>query len=129
MHKKANTGQIEVRANPTVSILNVNKLQEIIDYFDDWKDIRVAPHGLRGPGWLCLEQIPIEIRKKWVPNYWHKYQGHQFTNIVLSDRIVENKLEQFLQSTSVLDNHYGMSFKDCNPEIYETVERLVNVEQ
>ena len=129
LHKKANTGQIEVRANPTVSILNVNKLQEIIDYFDDWKDIRVAPHGLRGPGWLCLEQIPIEIRKKWVPNYWHPYQGHQFTNIVLSDRTVENKLEQFLQSTLVLDNHYGMSFKDCNPEIYETVERLVNVEQ
>tara|TARA_B100000965_G_scaffold388978_1_gene394127 strand:+ start:9444 stop:10640 length:1197 start_codon:yes stop_codon:yes gene_type:complete len=129
LHNKANTGQIEVRANPTVSILNVNKLQEIIDYFDDWKDITVAPHGLQGPSWLCLEQIPIKIRKKWVPTYRHPYQNHQFKNIVLNDRVVENKLKRFLESTLVLDNHYGMAFKDCNPEMYEIIKRLVNVEQ
>ena len=52
----------------------------------------------------------------------------QFKNIVLSDRKVKNKLDQFLQSTRVLDNHYGMSFKDANPEMYEIIERLVNVD-
>jgi len=128
LHKKANTGQLEVRANPTISILNVNKCQEIIDYFDDWKDMRVSPHALRGPDWLCLEQIPMEIRKKWVPNYWHPEQGKQFKNIVLSDRKVKNKLDQFFQSTYVLDNHYGKCFKDANPEMYETIERIAHVD-
>jgi len=125
LHGKANTGQIEVRANPTISILNVNKCQEIIDYFNDWKDMRVSPSPLRGPDWLCLEQIPLEIRQKWVPNYFHTGHSQQFKNIVLSDRKVKNKLDQFLQSTRVLDNHYGMSFKDANPEMYEIIEREV----
>ena len=126
--KKANTGQLEVRANPTISILNVNKCQEIIDYFDDWKDMRVSPHALQGPDWLCLEQIPVEIRKQWEPKYWHPEQNKQFKNIVLSDRKVKNLLKQFIQSTQVLDNHYGKCFKDSNPEMYETIERLANVD-
>jgi len=126
LHKRANWGKVEIRANPTVSILNVNKLQEICDYFDKF-DIRVAPHALRGPEWLCLEQLPLHVREKWKVNYWHPYQNKQFYNIVTSERKVKNKLDQFLQSTHVLDNHYGSSFKECNPEIYELAERYANV--
>ena len=57
---------------------------------------------------------------------YFSYQCIKSSSVIIFKKIYQISL---LQSTLVLDNHYGMSFKDCNPEISETVERLVNVEQ
>ena len=117
------TDYIAIRANPTVSILNVNKMQEVIDYFDQF-NIRVIPHGLIGPEWLCLEQIPLEIRQKWTVDYWHPEQKKQMNNLICSTRKVRNYLHKFLASNKVLDNHYGLTFADNNVEIQKLAERF-----
>ena len=98
-------------------------MQEVIDYFDQF-NIRVIPHGLIGPEWLCLEQIPLEIRQKWTVDYWHPEQKKQMNNLICSTRKVHNYLDKFLASNKVLDNHYGLTFADNNVEIQKLAERF-----
>lgn len=118
---------VQLRLNPTISILNCNKIQPIIDIGEELK-IDVTPHILRGPEWLCLEQIPLEERKKFVITYNSIHKQHRNTNnIILSNRKVENKLDMFLASTKVLDNYHNNTFSDINPEIMSLAEKYANV--
>jgi len=116
-------GNLDIRANPTISILNINKMQDIVDTLKPL-GIVVVPHMLQGPSWLVPEQIPLEYRKKWQVRYDHREQGGKMNKMICSERKVPNVLDKFLNCSKVLDSHYGVSFKDVNPTIWKLARKM-----
>lgn len=123
MHKN-----IVLQCHPTISILNVNKLQELVDFLDEQK-IEFSASMLRGPEYLDLNQIPLEYRKQWqVKNPSGKNQNmyDDLNKMICSTYDAKNKLNQFIISCHTLDDHQGNKFIDVNSEIYKLAEELTN---
>lgn len=108
----------------TVSIYNVNKLQEIIDYFENI-NIPVTFTYLFGPEHLCIENLPLSFRKKIKIKMKDKREEQQLYSILKSRRI-PNKFtpEKFFAFTEAIDKDCGLAFKDVNQEIYDIIKNL-----
>ena len=104
----------------TVSIMNINKMQEFIDYCDSLK-IQESFSMLHGPNYLKLNIIPREFRMQWFTdndkiNQWLLVPDH--SNAELQG-------ELFLKSIPLLDSESKFNFRDINPEIVNIVEKYV----
>ncbi len=106
----------------TVSILNCNQMQSLIDYGNDlgldWDCHTFAL--LHGPKHLLLDLIPKEHRNKWITT-------HSRVNELLEMEHHENPHEayRFLKSIEILDAESEISYRNANPEIIEIMEELV----
>ena len=120
-----NYGKIDLKIHCTLSLLNVNALQELTD-FCDLHNIHFSCAVLTFPAYLSIYQLPRTERQKWkVVDVGPVRQKYTFIDKVLNaDISAENKLSKFLSSCSILDDHQGNSFKDVNPEIYQLAEEL-----
>ena len=112
----------EVHIHTTVSLLNCNQMQPLINYRHN---LNISPHDhtfsmLHGPKHLLLDLIPKEYRDKWITT-------HPRVNHMLEMEHHENPDEayRFLKAIEILDAESEMPYRDVNPEIVEIMEELV----
>lgn len=108
----------------TVNIMNMNKLDDLIDYCEG-KGLKISTNVLQGPRHLIPYQIPLEERKKFSVKTLEKseHATHTMKKIVHANQTANNHLEGFLKSCEVLDKYQGIKFSDVNPEIYKLAEK------
>lgn len=112
--RDAVTRGYHVELYPTISILNVNKLGDIIDYADELEIEMVRFGVLQGPEYLRSSLIPLDIRK-----YWNVFYGSKSNSVFEEETFKEEKaLRDFLDFTDLFDELVDHKFKDLNPEIY-----------
>jgi molybdenum cofactor biosynthesis enzyme MoaA len=127
----------------TISVLNVNVLQKMIDYSFN-NNIDLSVYDLKHPTYLSIYQIPVSIREKWLVKPAKKNNG---PSILIAKRINQiltssfnlneskwiNKTEnfennfdytKFLSSTEALDNYHNNSFDSVNHEIVKVFNKL-----
>jgi MoaA/NifB/PqqE/SkfB family radical SAM enzyme len=108
-----------VKVHSTVSILNINKMQEVIDYC---KELNISSNYamLHGPKHLLLDLIPIIHRSKW------KTTDYKI-NKMLDMNHYANPREtfNFIKAVEILDSVSDISFIDANPEVYDIAQGLV----
>jgi hypothetical protein len=112
----------EVHIHTTVSLLNCNQMQPLINYRHN---LNISPIDhtfsmLHGPKHLLLDLIPKEHRDKWITT-------HPRVNHMLEMEHHENPHEayRFLKAIEILDAESEISYRDVNPEIVEIMEELV----
>ena len=94
-----------IMISPTVSILNINKLQSIIDLsYDYW----FMP--LHDPFYLRHTQIPLNIREQWLTT-------DENVNKIIMMPYKEIKKTHFRNAMSIM-NRKMLSFSDANEEIW-----------
>ena len=104
-----------VNIHTTISILNVNRINDI---YDIWND-RCVMNNLTHPNFLRPEQIPIEQRQSWkIPSL--RGVG-DFNNLILSDLSVEYEYKKCIDFLKTCDKHQGIKFKDVNSELWEII--------
>lgn len=132
-----------INFHTTISILNINKLQSIIDYKNNVsQNIIINMSPLFEPTYLRYDQLEIKHRKKWkLKNDYSSFlelrkrktfsekqlkkmmaDNVDFNQILLKEESVKMEREKFLTFTNLLDNEHGIFFKKVNPEIYDLVE-------
>ena len=112
----------EVHIHSTVSILNCNQMQPLLQYCYDL-NISHINHTftvLHSPKHLLLDLIPEEYRHKWITS-------HSKVNDMLKMEHHENPHEayRFLKAIEILDAESEIPYRDVNPEIVEIMEELV----
>ena len=138
----------ELTIHSTISVLNINKMNDIINYCYDL-DIQLNMALLHYPAYYRLDIIPIEIREKWI-NYnevydwnldWEQkkiYESEMNQNLI--NKIGQNDLiesylkmpynknvegvKHFLSSIEITDKESTIKFRDANPEMIEVMEGL-----
>lgn len=118
--------KLMLQMNPTISILNVNNAQQILDFSSKYQ-IGFSFSFLDTPSFLSCLMIPTKLRQKWIlptKNQPYKNGIEKFNNTLLSDIIDENQFDKFLTYTDSLDKYQQRKFKDVNPEIYNLAKEL-----
>jgi organic radical activating enzyme len=130
-----------VKLVTTVNIMNINKLQNILEFSRQY-DTPQTCYSLFWPSYLKSNMVPLDMRKQWKINLPKKsniiyFMGleqtyddvHDFNTIILDEEQSENKLLEFVKSMKQLDEYQKRKFSDVNPEIWElahTCERVKN---
>lgn len=114
--------------NSTISILNVNHAQSILDFATKYQ-IDPFFNFLDTPSFLSCFMIPVDFRKKWLlslkdNNKEHRQIVKNFNDTLLSDLTDENQFLKFLTYTEALDKYQQCKFKDVNAEIYNLAKEL-----
>lgn len=117
MHKEG----YNIQFYSTVSILNINKIDELLEYSEQFNLCNPHRFGLvHGPKFLRSAMIPKEIRQVWNPEYSKKlssfYDQETFYDLKEKDN--------FITFTDIFDANSKYSFKEINPEIYNIVKEL-----
>ena len=118
---------INLSIHSTISILNINKVQSIID-FCDLKSVHFGYSVLSSPDYLDFRQIPIEERLKWVvsSSFQPDYSIKDLNKSILSQVKVDNKLYEFIYFNELMDNYQQKIFAEVNPEIIKLAEKYKN---
>jgi MoaA/NifB/PqqE/SkfB family radical SAM enzyme len=118
---------IKLKIHSTLSILNINKVQPIID-FCDLNNIHFGYSVLSSPDYLDFRQIPIEERLKWVVSSSTQpdYSIKDVNKSILSQVKVNNKLYEFIYFNELMDNYQQKHFANVNPEIIQLAEKYKN---
>ena len=96
----------DIMISPTDSILNINKLQSIIDLgFNYW----FMP--LHTPFFLRHTQIPVSIREKW-------YTTDENVNKIISMPYEQINKKYFVEAMKIMDKKMN-SFANANEEIWK----------
>lgn len=114
-----------------VSIMNVNKLDNVIQYARE-NNVPVVPYYLNWPYHLRSNIFPYEIRKNWkieLPKKIKiiKFMGiekehddvKEFNNVILNKEQSENKLLEFVRTMKLLDGVQNNQFSNVNKEIWD----------
>ena len=108
---------VRLLCNTTVSLLNVNKLQPLLD-FCTRLNIKSDFSELTYPEYLSIYQLPKHIRERWVYDY------PQLNSLIMLDIDFKSEFNKFLKSIDILDSYQGISFKDTNREMYQLIQQL-----
>ena len=132
--KKWLNNSFNVKIANVISILNVNKIDEVVNFALDL-NLPVCSVELEWPKYLRSSMIPKNMRKKWVLdieekeyqiNFFHAMYNHKeisrINSIINVDEIdPENYFIDFINATKMIDNYQNIKFKDSNSEIWEIV--------
>ena len=105
----------------TISILNVNKMNDVYDFAggDEYHGGRSRMNALTYPNFLRLEQISLNTRKKWGIKQL-KGLG-DFNNIIFSNTKIDIEHSKLIDFLNTCDKHQKISFKNINPEIWNII--------
>lgn len=109
---------LQLCTNTTLSILNVNMINDLVDFCDD-VNIDINYNDLHDPSYFSMYQLPINIREKWKSS-----RKDSFNQYLLADVKTTPQFETFLKATEVLDKYQKNSFKDVNPEMYNIIKEI-----
>ena len=115
---------IKLSIHPTVSLMNVNKMQEIIDYCDE-NDLRLTFHQLDSPSYLNHKQLSLLDRSKWrvKSDKQNKLSIEQLNRIITEGTVLYNDLDKTVKALEILDYYHNSSFKTANKEMWDIIER------
>ena len=102
------SSMFDIMISPTVSILNVNILQSLIDLQYDYHFMPLST-----PKYLRYTQIPLSIREKWLTT------DDTVNQLILMPYEKQNH-KIFLHAMSLMDKHMPQ-FKESNTEIWSTM--------
>jgi uncharacterized Fe-S cluster-containing radical SAM superfamily protein len=105
----------------TISVLNVNKMNEVYDFAggDEYHGGRSRMNPLFNPNFLRLEQVSLEHRKNW--GITELTENNDFNNIIYSNVAVDLEYKKIKDFLLTCDKHQGINFKDVNPEIWNII--------
>ena len=111
----------EVYIYSTISLLNVNKMNEVYDFAngDEYHGGRSIMNALFNPSFLRHEQIPLSYRKNWGIKELRAL--NDFNNIIYSKEEIQLEHQKTIDFLNTCDKHQGIKFKDVNPEIWEII--------
>jgi|TARA_R110000823_G_C15862237_1_gene493291 MoaA/NifB/PqqE/SkfB family radical SAM enzyme len=115
----------DVSVHSTISILNINKMQELLDYC---VDVGVVQNTmlLHDPEWLTVKLIPNKFRDRWHLEHKKIYPEIRIKKYLGVDYHHSPKLvKAFLKSIELTDRESEIKFRDVNPEIMEIMETLL----
>lgn len=118
---------INLAVHATISILNINKIQDLIDFCDS-RNLKFGFSTLKNPDYLDFKQLPLEERQKWVVKS-DKQLSYCIDDInvsITSPVVSKNKLYDFIYFTEKLDNFQEQNFFNVNPEIVNLTEKYKN---
>lgn len=122
----------------TISLMNINELQKIIDYrnsIDRYKNILTMMFPLTFPYFFRHNQLAMDYREQWklhrdqhsIDVYMKKnnisvdnFTDEGFNNILLNETIPQ-KFDDFISFTNIIDEYQKNKFSEANPEIWEIV--------
>lgn len=117
-------GNSKIAIHSTISLLNVNRIQELYDYAYNLQLRSWTWTFLTGPEYLCVYQIPTAIRKKWQIKINKNWRGSSYNKELMSPIEAKEMFDLFLQATSILDTHQGQSFKSVNGKMYKLIKAM-----
>ena len=108
----------------TISLLNVNRMQEVWDYAggDEYHGGISRMNSLFKPSFLRIEHIPLSYRKNW--GIKELTGNNDFNNLIFSKEEIEPEHEKCIDFLNTCDKHQGIKFQDVNPEIWEILNEL-----
>lgn len=117
---------VRLSTNTTVSLLNVNRVKDVFDFFRDTV-FKVNLSYLHTPNYLSIYMVPMEIRERWMIDT----VDQRFLECILmhnshlsSELVTENQFDVFLGSMAILDAHQGIRFESVNPEMHALARTL-----
>lgn len=133
---------IVLRAGPVIQTLNLNKLVDLFEYCESFNRLHKRMVIDIRPGFVFLPEhnnviyLPtnykIECYRKiymWMLDKC-KYQSAQFKNTInalkskcYQDNLNAEKMKDFIEFNTALDNIRGMKLSDYNPELYEAIKQ------
>lgn len=118
---------LKLNVHSTISILNVNKLQPLVDFCNE-KNLYMSYSTLTDPDFLDFRQLPADEREKWLITGTDKneYLARKLNQSITSKVIVPNKLYDFIYFTEVMDDFHNNSFASINNEIVKLAEKYKN---
>jgi organic radical activating enzyme len=119
---------LKLNVHSTFSILNVNKIQDLINFCDQRK-LHLNHTVLYDPDFLDFRQIPVDERLKWKisSDFQSPFCVEQINQSIISENSSSKKLYDFLYFTEIMDRHQKNEFAFVNDEILNLVERYKNV--
>ena len=103
----------------TISIYNVNRLKELVD-FAKTNNIFINADKLRRPEFLSINQFSLDQRKKWLlPG--QDIVEKMFNNLIMNNEPILNNLEETKKFNDSLDLYQKTSLKKYNKEIYDLI--------
>jgi len=124
-----------------ISIMNINKLDEVVKYARK-NNVPVTPYYLNWPYHLRSNIIPFDMRKEWKINLPKKVKNlkfmgvekeyddvKEFNSIILNKEQSENKLLEFVRSTHLLDRVQKNNFSKVNSEIWNLAHTCKRVKE
>ena len=119
--------KLYLNVNCTVSLLNVNKLQEVLEFFRPL-NFNVSFNRLHNPNYLSVSMVPTSTREKWILDPNDKKFNRTITqhnNYLKSSLVTENNFNIFLEATKILDQYQNNCFESVNKEIYDLANQMV----
>ena len=112
----------EVFIYSTISVLNVNKMNEVYDFAggDEYHGGRSRINALTYPNFLRLEQIALSDRKEWGINDLKKLGD--FNNIIFSEVEIKKEHSKLVEFLNTCDKHQKIFFKNVNPQIWKLID-------
>lgn len=119
-----NYKNINLSVHSTISVLNVNRLQELIDFCDS-KDLAFGFSILTDPDYLDFRQFPVSERSKWMvkSDKQEKFCINDLNKAISSAIKVSNNLLDFVYFNERMNLYQEKSFNIANPEIITLVEK------
>lgn len=115
---------IKLSIHPTISLMNVNRMQDIIDYCDE-HDLPITFHQLDSPSFLNHKQLPLLDRKKWMvkSSKQSTLTIEQLNRCITTGTVLYNHLNKGITALELLDSYQGTSFKTVNKEIWNIMKK------
>lgn len=104
---------LKKQSNITVSLLNVNKMQSLIDYCREI-DVHPSFDFLTSPRYLSVYQFGPEIRKSWCIESQQVFNDKLMANISF-----DQEFQTTISAMSLLDQYQSIKFSDHNPEMHD----------
>jgi MoaA/NifB/PqqE/SkfB family radical SAM enzyme len=117
-------GKDNIRLSSVISLLNVNRIQELYDYVCNAQVRSWTWQFLRAPEYLSVYQVPIKIREKWKIKHENDWKGLHYNEELMSPHTSEKLFDLFLQATNIIDTYHDCTFESVNPEMYNLIKLL-----
>jgi len=118
---------VKVSIHSTISILNCNKMQEVVD-FCETNNLNFSFHKVTDPDFYDLCQLPEEKRNNWKveTNFLDNKMLKELNNCLTKSVPVKNNLYDLESALLILDNHFKIAFEKINPEIWNLIQEYKN---
>tara|TARA_R110000772_G_scaffold256190_2_gene372628 strand:- start:29 stop:1153 length:1125 start_codon:yes stop_codon:yes gene_type:complete len=103
-----------ILTNITVSILNFNKLNQLIEFCDSIA-LRTSFNELHDPRYLSMYQLDKQYRMNYLSGV------PKLDRLISADIKIEPEFKKLRRSIEILDDYQGLRFADVNEEIWSLI--------
>jgi sulfatase maturation enzyme AslB (radical SAM superfamily) len=108
----------DVNIHSVISIYNVNKFNEMIEYCENL-DVYYDYTIVDGPDWMMPRNLPIEVKQQLIEKY--KNNSHNAYKMIINELSKDGSIDKFKESDILLNQIRSENWKDLNPWLYEVI--------